>query len=71
MLRRLSNVTVQAMYSIARLLQLIGLTIPLLAIVAQLNDSIKSGKMLQFLFAAVLIFSIGYLLQRYTGSGSQ
>jgi hypothetical protein len=59
------------MYSVARLLQLIGLTIPPLAILAQLNNSIQAGKMLQFLFASVLIFSIGYVLQRYSGGGSQ
>jgi hypothetical protein len=57
------------MHSIARLLQLIGLTIPVLAIVAQLGNSITASKMLGFLVASVLIFSIGYLLQRYSGGG--
>jgi len=55
------------MYSAARLLQLIGLTIPVLAVMAQLSKSISAGKMLGFLVASVLIFSIGYLLQRYSG----
>jgi hypothetical protein len=50
---------------------MIGLTIPVLAILAQLNQSITAGKMLGFLVVSVLIFTIGYLLQRYTGSSSQ
>ena len=54
------------MYTLARLLQMAGLTIPLLAIVAQLNQAITAGKMLLFLVVSVLVFSIGYLLQRYT-----
>lgn len=55
------------MYTVARFLQLVGLTIPLLAIVAQLQNAIKANTMLGFLVASVLIFSIGYMLQRYTG----
>lgn len=58
------------MYTVARFLQMVGLTIPLLAIVAQLNNAIKANTMLGFLVAAVLVFSIGHLLQRYSG-GSQ
>lgn len=54
------------MYAIARLLQLLGLTIPPLSIMAQLNGDIKTGPMLQFLVASVALFSIGYLLQTYT-----
>ena len=57
------------MVSIARLLQLIGLTIPVLAVMAQLANSITASKMLGFLVASVLIFMIGYLLQRYSGGG--
>jgi hypothetical protein len=59
------------MVSVARLLQLIGLTIPVLAVVAQLAQAITASKMLGFLVASVLIFSIGYLLQRYSGGGPQ
>lgn len=55
------------MVTVARFLQIVGLTIPLLAIVAQLNDAIKANTMLGFLVVAVLVFSIGHLLQRYTG----
>jgi hypothetical protein len=63
-------VTVFTMRSIGRVLQGIGLTIPLLAIFAQLSSRITAGQMLQFLFVAVCVFSIGYVLQRYSGSGS-
>ncbi len=59
------------MYTVARFLQMVGLTIPVLAIVAQLNQAISAGKMLGFLVVSVLVFCIGYLLQRYTGSGQQ
>jgi hypothetical protein len=55
------------MYTLARLLQMVGLTIPVLAILAQLNESITAGMMLRFLIASVLIFLIGYTLQRSTG----
>jgi hypothetical protein len=55
------------MFKLGRLLQLVGLTIPPLAIVAQLSGSIKPGPMLQFLFVSVGIFTLGYLLQRYSG----
>ena len=66
---RRTTVNVHAMYSVARLLQLIGLTIPVLAVMAQLSQAISAGKMLGFLVVSVLIFSIGYLLQRYSGGG--
>jgi hypothetical protein len=56
------------MYSLARLLQMAGLTILPLAILAQLNESITAGQMLGFLVVGALVFTIGYLLQRYTGS---
>jgi hypothetical protein len=65
------DVTVQAMYTLARFLQVAGLTIPLVAILAQLNQAITAGKMLGFLIASVLIFSIGQLLERYTSGGQQ
>jgi hypothetical protein len=59
------------MYTLARLLQLAGLTIPPLAIIAQLNENITLGKMLGFLVVSVTLFSIGYLLQRYMTGGPQ
>jgi hypothetical protein len=62
--------TVLAMYALARFLQMAGLTIPLLAIVAQLNERISLGQMLGFLIAAMAVFGIGYVLQRSSGGGS-
>lgn len=61
------NDTVPAMYTLARFLQVLGLTIPLLAIVAQLNERISLGQMLGFLVAAMIMFIIGHTLQRYSG----
>ena len=58
------------MFKLGHLLQFVGLVIPPLAMIAQLGGSIKPGPMLQFLFAAVCVFTIGYLLQRYSGGGS-
>lgn len=57
------------MFRLGRLLQFVGLVIPPLAVMAQLGGSLGPGAMLQFLFVAVGIFTIGYLLQRYSGSG--
>ena len=58
------------MHSLARLLQLVGLAIPPLAIVAQLSDPdhFGTGEMLKFLMMAVGIFLLGYLMQRFGGS---
>lgn len=58
------------MYTLARILQIVGLVIPPLAIMAQLNESITLGQMLQFLVASICVFMIGQLLQRHTGHGS-
>jgi hypothetical protein len=57
------------MYAVARFLQVAGLTIPLLAIVAQLNDRISLGQMLGFLIVAMALFGVGHLLERYSGGG--
>ncbi len=57
------------MYSIARLLQILGLVIPPCAIIAELSQSISTGQMLGFLVASVCLFYIGNLLQRYSGGG--
>ena len=54
------------MQFVAKLLQLAGLTIPPLAMVAQLNENIRAGQMLQFLVVAVCLFTTGYLLQQVT-----
>jgi hypothetical protein len=58
------------MYTIARALQLAGLTIPLLSIIAQLNQQITLGQMLGFLAVSMGVFAVGYLLQRYSGGPS-
>jgi hypothetical protein len=55
------------MRAFARLLQLAGLTIPILAMVAQLMERIRAGQMLQFLVVSVCLFTTGYLLQQYSG----
>jgi hypothetical protein len=57
------------MYSFARMLQRAGLTIPLLAMIAQLGNYISAGRMLQFLVFSVCLFISGYLLQSYRGAG--
>lgn len=54
------------MHALARVLQLVGLTIPPLAMAAQLTENISAGRMLQFLAVAAGIFFLGYLLQRHT-----
>jgi hypothetical protein len=54
------------MYTVARFLQIAGLMILPLAVVAQLNEDISQWQMLQFLVAGSAAFSIGYLLQSYT-----
>jgi hypothetical protein len=55
------------MYTVGRLLQLVGLLIPPFAIVSELNHSINSALELKFLFVAAGIFTLGYLMQRYSG----
>lgn len=54
------------MQQLARFLQLVGLTIPPLAMIAQLGNHISAGKMLQFLLVSVGVFVLGYTLQRYS-----
>ncbi len=58
------------MHTLARMLQLVGLTIPPLAIFSQLADPdhFGTGEMLKFLLMAVGVFLLGYLLQRFGGS---
>lgn len=54
------------MYTLGRFLQVVGLTILPLAIVSELNKS-NPGLMLKFMLVGVGIFTLGYLLQRYSG----
>jgi hypothetical protein len=60
---------VRRMHAFGRMLQVIGLTIPPLAIVAQLSERISAGQMLQFLVVSVAVFGAGYLIQQYRGTG--
>ena len=55
------------MHAFARILQLFGLAIPPLAIIAQLANRITAGQMLRFLVASICIFLAGYLMQQYRG----
>ena len=59
--------TVLSMYAMARLLQFAALVILPLSIFAQLSNSITLGQMLQFLVVGICLFTIGYLLQSYSG----
>lgn len=70
LLNRYYAVTVRAMRPLARLLQFVGLTIPPLAVVAQLMENITTGQMLRFLMVSVCLFTAGYLLQQYGGGKS-
>ncbi len=65
-----ANGNVLGMFKLGRLLQLVALVILPLAMVAQLSGSISLGQMLQFLFVSVCVFTMGYLLQRYSGGAS-
>ncbi len=55
------------MKGIGKLLQIIGLAIPPLAIVLQLSEAITAGQMLMFLVASVCCFWIGRLTEGYFG----
>jgi hypothetical protein len=57
------------MYTVARFLQLVGLIVPSLAIIAQLNERISLGQMLGFLIVSMCVFIVGHVLQRYSGGG--
>jgi hypothetical protein len=59
------------MFALGRLLQIAGLTIPLLAIMAQLSATITLGQMLGFLVVSMVLFGIGHLLQQYSGGGGR
>jgi hypothetical protein len=54
------------MYAVGRFLQLVGLAIPPLAIIGELNER-NPSLLLKFLGVSVGIFLLGYLMQRYSG----
>lgn len=64
-----SGATVFQMYTVGRFLQIVGLIIPPLAIISELNER-NPSLMLKFLMVAVGIFTIGYLMQRYSGGNT-
>ena len=54
------------MRALGKLLQIAGLTIPPLSIIAQLNESISQGQMLTFLVASACAFWIGRIVEGYS-----
>ena len=57
------------MYTLGRFLQFVGLVIPPLAIISELNKR-DPATLLKFGLMAVGIFVVGYLLQRYSGGNA-
>ena len=55
------------MFKLGRVLQFAALVILPLAMMSQLSGAISLGVMLRFLFVGIGIFTLGYLLQRYSG----
>ncbi len=51
------------MNAVGRILQIAGLTVPLLAVFAQLEGRISVGQLLTFLVAAMCLFWIGQLVR--------
>jgi hypothetical protein len=56
------------MRGIGKVGQFLGLALPALAIVLELNHTISLGQMLMMLVAAVCCFWIGRILEGYAGS---
>ncbi len=54
------------MAAIGRLSQFLGLTIPAVAILLELNHAISLGQMLVMLVAALCCFWIGRIVEGYT-----
>lgn len=55
------------MKGLGKFLQIVGLAIPPLVVLAQLSEQITAGQMLIFLVAAVCCFAIGRLAEGYLG----
>lgn len=53
------------MYAIGRLGQLIGLSLPAMAILLELNRTISLGQMLMLLVFSICVFWIGRILEGY------
>ena len=56
------------MRALGRCGQFVGLVMPALAIVLELNHAISLGQMLVMLVAAICCFGIGRILEGYAGS---
>lgn len=56
------------MRTVGKLGQMIGLTVPALAVVMELSGRITSGPMLGMLVFSVCCFAIGRILEGYAGS---
>lgn len=63
--RTVCEVPFVPMHAIGRIMQLAGLIVPPLSILAQLNGAISVGQMLLFLVAAVCAFWIGRIVEGY------
>jgi len=57
-----------AVRAIGRFGQMLGLTVPALAVVMELSGRITSGPMLGMLVFSVCCFAIGRILEGYAGS---
>jgi hypothetical protein len=55
------------MKGLGRVGQFLGLALPAVAILLELNHAISLGQMLVMLVAAVCCFSIGRILEAYAG----
>jgi hypothetical protein len=53
------------MRAVGRFAQLLGLTLPAVAVVLELGHTISLGQMLMLLVAAVCCFGIGRILEGY------
>ena len=62
----LGSITVGRMEALGKMLQMAGLVIPPLSIIAELQHSISLGQMLTFLVAAASAFWIGSILRGYS-----
>ena len=56
------------MRTVGRLGQMLGLTVPALAVVMELSGRITSGPMLGMLVFSICCFAIGRILEGYAGS---
>lgn len=70
MWRGVGGGNVPSMLKLGRFLQFAALVILPLAMMAQLSNAIDTKMMLRFLFVGVGIFTLGWLMQRYSGGAA-